>query len=115
MKLTLEADPLKSAVKTVRAVIPNREKIPILGTIRLTARADTLELAGTNLDIRIATSLDAAVETDGMWCVDAGTMAAAVGAAGPGSQIEIEVTAGDGDRGGHAVIRSEPDSKVIQS
>ena len=91
MKVTLEAGTFPPALKRARTIVEARTTIPILATVKLAAGGDTLDIAASNLDMTIATSIAAGITTDGAACIDATMLAAAVATAPSGSQIEIAV------------------------
>ncbi len=99
MKLTCEGADLKAAIRKARAVVPSKSKIPVIGTVRVTAAGDRAELAGTDMDISVRAKVAATVDAEGAWCFESGLLAAAIDACPDGAQVMIEV------KDGKALIR----------
>lgn len=93
MKIRLEAAPLGKALALVASVVERRNTVPVLGCVRLKALNGSLSLAATNLDAAIAITLPAAIESEGMLCVDARALADAVRKLEKGAQVELAADA----------------------
>ena len=65
MKVRCEKQSLLKGVQTVQNVISNRATLPILSNILLETQKKSLYLAGTDLDVGIATHVEVEVEEEG--------------------------------------------------
>lgn len=65
MKVTVDQGALARALDTVRAVVPPKTTLPILGNILIEAEESHLSLAVTDLDTAVRTRIEAEVEAPG--------------------------------------------------
>lgn len=65
MKVSCEKEILMEGIQTVQTAVSNRASLPILSNILLETQKNRLYLAGTDLDVGIATSVEAEVEEEG--------------------------------------------------
>lgn len=75
MQLTISKTDLARVMTNVGRVVEARNTMPILGSVLLTATADRLTVAGTDLDILATASAEATVTAPGSVCVDARLLA----------------------------------------
>jgi DNA polymerase-3 subunit beta len=71
MKLTVSREKFLKAIQKVINIIGSRSTLPVLGNILLEAQNDNLTLTTTDLEIRITTGVEAAVEREGKTTVPA--------------------------------------------
>ncbi len=71
MKLSIGKDKFLKAIQKVINIIGNRSTLPVLGNVLLEADGNALTLTTTDLEIRITTKLEAAVEQSGRTTVPA--------------------------------------------
>ena len=71
MKLSISKDKFLKAIQKVINIIGNRSTLPVLGNVLLEAEGNALTLTTTDLEIRITTRLEAAVEKSGRTTVPA--------------------------------------------
>ncbi len=66
MRLKIDRGSLLSALRLAERFVPTRATLPVLGSVRLEAAGGRLELAGTDLEAALQTSISADVETSGV-------------------------------------------------
>lgn len=71
MKLSINKDKFLKGIQKVINIIGNRSTLPVLGNVLLEAEENILTLTTTDLEIRITTKLEAAVEKNGKTTVPA--------------------------------------------
>jgi len=71
MKLTIDRATLHAALRLVGRAVALRSTLPVLTNVLLTAEQGRLRLRATNLDIMLATSVEASVEAEGAVTVSA--------------------------------------------
>lgn len=65
MKLTVSTQDLSDAMRKVNSVVSSRSTIPVLSNVLLVAKDNRLTLTTTDLEVSIATTIDARIERDG--------------------------------------------------
>ncbi len=90
MKFSIDREKLGKALQRVGSIISSRSMLPILGNVLLKAEQNQLSLTTTDLEVRIETSVDAAVEVPGSTTVPVRRLSALVGRF-TGSDIEVSV------------------------
>lgn len=95
--VTIEAKALREAMKPIRFVIERRNTYPILSYVLLAFSGSELCLTGTDLDIRISTTMDV-IDGQGSWsvAVDAATLSR-IGAAHGTAAMRMEFVKGSKD------------------
>lgn len=92
MKLTIEQKPLHATLKRLSGIVENRNTIPILAHVAITANANnTVTLKATDLDIEATATIAATVETPGATTVSARTLADFVGKLAAGSLVSLSI------------------------
>ena len=75
MRFSLPASTLAAALGQVARVVERRNTIPILSHVRITAKADGIEIKATDLDIEILTAIEASVAEPGAIALPAAMLA----------------------------------------
>jgi DNA polymerase III subunit beta len=88
MKFQAELKPLLAAVKRAQGVIASRHTIPSLACVKIDATDTGLRITGTNLDEWVVARCEASVSAPGSVLIEAGRLAAWLGAAPKGALIE---------------------------
>lgn len=78
MNIICNREALQEALRSVTSVVPVRSTKPILENVHMTAAGGVLELAATDLEITIRTSLDVGIEEEGEVVVPARRLADSV-------------------------------------
>ena len=65
MKFTVNREKLQKALQRVGSIIGSRSMFPVLGNVLMQAEDNVLTLTTTDLEIRISTKIEAAVEVPG--------------------------------------------------
>jgi DNA polymerase-3 subunit beta len=102
MKLTIERAALLKSLGHAQSVVERRNTIPILSNVLLQAKASTLALTATDMDLTIIEGAPASVAEDGATTVSAHTLYDIVRKLPDGAQVEI----GSGGEGGRLVLRA---------
>ena len=97
MKLSIERAALLKALGHVQSVVERRNTIPILSNVLLTAKGDTLAFSATDLDMEIADSATARVETPGQITAPAHTLYEIVRKLPEGAEVSL-IYSGDDPR-----------------
>ena len=79
MKFTVNREKLQKALQRVGSIIGSRSMFPVLGNVLIQAEENLLTLTTTDLEIRISTTLEAAVEVPGVSTAPARKLASLVG------------------------------------
>ena len=79
MKFTVNREKLQKALQRVGSIIGSRSMFPVLGNVLMQAEDNLLTLTTTDLEIRISTTLEAAVEVPGVSTAPARKLASLVG------------------------------------
>ena len=95
MNLTIERATLLKVLNHVQSVVERRPTIPILANIKLEAAEGTLSLNATDMDLDVAETVSASVETPGITTAPAHTLHDIVRKLPDGAQVEISL---DGDK-----------------
>jgi DNA polymerase-3 subunit beta len=90
MKLTIDRNELWRGIDTVLDIVPSKPALPVLSNLLLSAEADRLSLAATNLDLSIRTGIPASVHQQGKITVPARTFAE-IAREWPDAELTIEV------------------------
>lgn len=88
-KFVIDAEALKLATKRASLAVENRNSIPILGNLLLTAKGDTVSFYGTNMDLSIEHAATAQVETEDATTVNAKALASLAAGFAKGSRVEF--------------------------
>ena len=78
MKFTVNREKLQKALQRVGSIIGSRSMFPVLGNVLIQAEENLLTLTTTDLEIRISTTLEAAVEVPGVSTAPARKLASLV-------------------------------------
>lgn len=97
MKLSIERNDLVDGLSTVTAIVENRNTIPILSNVLLTAKDGGVTLTTTDLDMELVEKRPAVVETEGSVTVSAKDLFKLVNKFPNGAEIRLEVSA-DGNQ-----------------
>jgi len=95
MKLTIERAVLLKALGHVQSVVERRNTIPILSNVLLSADADGLAFSATDLDMEIADSVSAHVESPGQITAPAHTLYEIVRKLPEGADVSLSFTGDD--------------------
>ncbi|HEY7899560.1 MAG TPA: DNA polymerase III subunit beta [Caulobacteraceae bacterium] len=95
MKLTIERAALLKALAHVQSVVERRNTIPILGNVLLTAGENGLALSATDLDVEIADSAPAQVESPGAVTAPAHTLYEIVRKLPEGAEVSLSFAGSD--------------------
>lgn len=95
MKLTIERAALLRALAHVQSVVERRNTIPILGNVLLSAGDDGLAFSATDLDMEIADSAAAQVETPGQITAPAHTLYEIVRKLPEGAEVSLGFSGAD--------------------
>ncbi len=95
MKLTIERAALLKALGHVQSVVERRNTIPILSNVLLTAKGDTLAFSATDLDMEIADTATARVETPGQITAPAHTLYEIVRKLPEGAEVSLTYSGDD--------------------
>lgn len=98
MQFIVERSLLLKALGHVQSVVERRGTIAVISHIKLDAKADSLALTGTDMDIALMEKVVANVSTPGATTVPAHTFYDIVRKLPEGSQVEITVRGGDSGR-----------------
>lgn len=79
MKFTVNREKLQKALQRVGSIIGSRSMFPVLGNVLMQAEDNVLTLTTTDLEIRISTKIEAAVEVPGVSTAPARKLASLVG------------------------------------
>ena len=71
MKFTVSREKLLKALQKVISTVGSKSTLPVLGNVLLEAENGTLQLTTTDLEIRITTQVEAAIESEGKTTVPA--------------------------------------------
>jgi DNA polymerase-3 subunit beta len=102
MKFTISKEAFLSALQQVQHVVSSRTTLPILSNVLLKAQNGRLELSTTDLDVSIAGSVEAEVQTEGATTLPARRLATIVREL-PSDEVDVSV-----DEKNVAHIRSGP-------
>lgn len=91
MKISASQQELARGIDTVIDVVPTRSPLPVLSNVLLEAKHDSLTLSATDLDMSVATRVQAQVEEPGKTAVPARKFAEIIREL-PDTPISIEVT-----------------------
>lgn len=91
MLITLLQENLNQALRTVRAALPRKPSLPILGTVLLKAESNKVTLYGTDLYMGIKTTVLAEVSKSGVCAVPAAGLYELVSSLPPG-KLTLRVT-----------------------
>jgi DNA polymerase-3 subunit beta len=91
MKLQAPLKDLQDVVKIVRAVVDQKNFMPVLQCLRLEALDGALTVRGTDLDVDLTLRMGAAVSEPGVAVVDARQLADALKSAGKGGFVDLAV------------------------
>ena len=78
MKFTVNREKLAKALQKVGSIIGSRSMLPVLSNILIECRDNTLKLDSTDLEMRMSTSIECNVETEGSTTVPAKKLMALV-------------------------------------
>ncbi len=95
MKLTIERAALLKALAHVQSVVERRNTIPILGNVLLSAGDDGLAFSATDLDMEIADSAPAQVESPGQITAPAHTLYEIVRKLPEGAEVSLGFSGAD--------------------
>jgi DNA polymerase-3 subunit beta len=90
MKFTVEREKFLKALQRVNNIVSTRSMLPILSNVLITAENNQLKLTATDLEIRIDTVVDAAVEVAGVTTLPAKKLLALTSCFA-GKEVEITV------------------------
>jgi DNA polymerase-3 subunit beta len=79
MKFTVNREKLQKALQRVGSIIGSRSMFPVLGNVLIQAEENLLTLTTTDLEIRISTTLEAAVEVPGVSTAPARKLTSLIG------------------------------------
>lgn len=94
MKVIIEQSELLESLKTVSRAVSGQNTLPVLGNILLRAEGKKLHFAATNLEISIATSIEADIKNEGAITVPAKILTSYTSLLGKSDQIELKVADG---------------------
>lgn len=89
MKLSIDRGEFLRALTHAAAIVERRNTIPVLSNVLLEATGEALKLTSTDLDLQIALTLKANVESEGATTVSAQLLHGIVRELADGSQIEL--------------------------
>jgi len=92
MKIKVVREPLQKALHRVNSIVGSRTMLPILGNVLLKAEENRLTLVTTDLEVRISTSVEAAVEQPGCTTLPCRKLLALVNCF-TADEVEMEVDA----------------------
>ena len=95
MKLTIERAALLKALAHVQSVVERRNTIPILGNVLLSAGDGSLGLSATDLDMEIADTAPASVESPGQITAPAHTLYEIVRKLPEGAEVSLGFSGSD--------------------
>jgi len=94
MKVTIAQAELLESLKTVSRAVSGQNTLPVLGNILLRAEGKKLHFAATNLEISIATAIEADIKNEGAITVPAKILTSYTSLLGKGEDIELKVADG---------------------
>ena len=65
MKFTITREKLQEGLLAVVSAVPTKTTLPVLSNILIEARKDGIRFSGTDLDIAVATTVEAEVDEEG--------------------------------------------------
>ena len=95
MKLTIERATLLKALGHVQAVVERRNTIPILSNVLISAGADGVSFAATDLDIEILETTDAVCDSEGIVSAPAHTLYDITRKLPDGADVTLEMSGDD--------------------
>ncbi|MGV3772502.1 MAG: DNA polymerase III subunit beta [Verrucomicrobiales bacterium] len=90
MKLSVSKEQFILGLQAVQNIVSSRTTLPILGNVLLRAQEDRLELIGTDLDVTISSTVEAAVDQPGAVTLPAKKLFGVIREL-PSMQIELEI------------------------
>lgn len=94
MKVTISQNQLLDCLKVVSRAVSNQNTLPVLGNILIRAEQKKVYFSATNLEISIATAVEAEVENEGSITVPAKILTSYTSLLGKGDDIKLQVTDG---------------------
>ncbi len=94
MKLIIEQSDLLEGLKTVARAVSGQNTLPVLGNILIRAEGRKVHFSATNLEISIATSVEANVKNEGAITVPAKILTSYTSLLGKNEEIELKLSDG---------------------
>lgn len=95
MKFTVQREQLLKPLQLVTGVVERRQTLPVLANLLVKATANRLEFTGTDLEVELVVTCDAAIEQEGEATIPARKLADIWRSLGEGAEVSVVV---DGDR-----------------
>lgn len=94
MKVIIDQNDLLESLKTVSRAVSGANTLPVLGNILIQAQGRKLHFSATNLEISIATSVEADIKNEGAITVPAKILTSYTSLLGKAEEVELKIADG---------------------